>query len=242
MTDATKSSVDATGNPYRSPIFRRVSEPHVVGKNLTHTGLVMEWWQEQRLHFVDVLHYCPPKEKSTNYYHQAVFPADQIALAVEVAAFALVEVSGKKYLPVDVLLVAMFVSGNANRPFMEVMREFPHPTQELTKWHTAPQRGNLIDQLEDEGFELYLCDAATKSGKRYVQQIMWWANTKCPIHAAEIMVSVEPKLTAEWATASAPNLMPAFTKELCSRYPDPLKIITPAAIKQIRQLAETYPD
>jgi hypothetical protein len=30
---------------------------------------------------------------------------------------------------------------------MEVIREFPHPIQDLSKWHSAPQRGNLIDQF-----------------------------------------------------------------------------------------------
>ena len=235
--------VENGDNPYRSPIFRRVSAPYGAGKNLTHTGLVMEWWQPQRLRFVDVLQYCPPKEKGTSHYHQAVFPAVQLATTVEVAEFSLVELQGEKYLPLDVLLAAMFASGKANRPFMEVIREFPHPIQELSKWHPAPQRGNLIDQLEDEGFELYICDAAVKAGEKYLQQIMWWANAKCPLHAAEILVGFEPELKAEWTLIdNGLSFVPEFTKELEKRYPDPLKIISPAAIEQIRRLTETYPD
>lgn len=230
-------------NPYRSPIFRRVSDPHIVGKDLTHTGLIMEWWQEQNLRFVDVLHFCPPKENGTSFYHQAVFPAEQIATAIEASAFSVVEMDGEKYLPLDVLLAAIFASGKANRPFMEVIREFPFPAQELSKWHTAPQRGNLIGQLENEGFELYLCDAAVKGGNKFIQQIMWWANAKCPIHAAEMLVGLEPKLNAEWTVLTdEPNLVPAFTEELLKRYPDPLAILTPAAIEQIKRLAETYQD
>jgi len=183
----TNKPVEQSGdNPYRSPIFRRVSGPHIVGKNLEHTGLVMEWWQGPHLCHVDVLHHCPLKEKGTNYSHEAVFPAERIATAVEAASFSVVEVNGKKYLPLDALLTALFQSGKANRPFMEVIREFPHPIQDLSKWHSAPQRGNLIDQLEDEGFELYLCDAAVKAQGKFIQQIFWLANAKCPVHAAEI--------------------------------------------------------
>ncbi len=240
----TNKPVEQSGdNPCRSPIFRRVSGPHIVGKNLEHTGLVMEWWQGPNLCHVDVLHHCPPKEKDTNYYHEAVFPAERIATTVEAAAFSVVEVNGKQYLPLDALLIALFQSGKANRPFMDVIREFPHPIQDLTKWHSAPQRGNLIDQLEDEGFELYLCDAAVKAQGKFIQQIFWWANAKCPVHAAEILVGFEPQLNAEWViTTDEPNLAPEFTKELRNRHPDPLKILRPAAVEQIRSLAETYQD
>jgi hypothetical protein len=107
----------------------------------------MEWWQGPHLCHADVLHHCPPQEKGTNYYHEAVFPAERIATDVEAASFSVVEVNGKKYLPLDALLAALFQSGKANRPFMEVIREFPHPIQDLSKWHSAPQRGNLIDQF-----------------------------------------------------------------------------------------------
>lgn len=240
----TNKPVEPSGdNPYRSPIFRRVSGPHIVGKNLEHTGLVMEWWQGPHLCHADVLHHCPPKEKGTNYYHEAVFPAERIATAVEAASFSVVEVNGKKYLPLDALLAALFQSGKANRPFMEVIREFPHPIQDLSKWHSAPQRGNLIDQLEDEGFELYLCDAAVKAQGKFIQQIFWWANAKCPVHAAEILVGFEPKFNAEWViTTDEPNLAPEFTKELRNRHPGPLTILRPAAIEQIKRLAETYQD
>jgi hypothetical protein len=239
--EPNKHVENARDNPYRSPIFRRVSEPHIVGKNLEHTGIVMEWWDGQKLCFAEVLHHCPPKEKGANYYHGAVFPADRLATAVEAMAFTVAEVDGKKYLPLDVLLLAIFQSGKANRPFMDVIREFPYPTQELSKWHPAPQRGNIIDQMEDEGFELYLCDAAVKAGGKYIQQIFWWAHPKSPVHAAEIAVSLEPKLNAEWViTTNEPSLVPEFTKDLSARFPDPLKIIRPAAVEQIRRLAETY--
>ncbi|MGO8677636.1 MAG: hypothetical protein ACLQVX_17400, partial [Limisphaerales bacterium] len=93
------------------------------------------------------------------------------------------------------------------------------------------------------GFELYLCDAAVKAQGKFIQQIFWWANAKCPVHAAEILVGFEPQLNAEWViTTDEPNLAPEFTKELRNRHPDPLKILRPAAVEQIRSLAETYQD
>jgi hypothetical protein len=236
-------NVDNTGNnPYRTPIFRRISAPYSAGKDLTHTGLVMEWWKQQRLGFVDIYHHTPPKVAGICSLRQSVFRADQFTIAVEAPAYSVVDADGKKYLPLDTLFVALFESGLANRRLLEAVKEFPHPEQELSKWQPSPQRGNLVEELEDLGFELYTCDAVLKHRGRHVLQIMWWANPKCPIHAAEIHLSLKPELKAEWVTKQVPSFASLFTKELIQTHPDPAKILTPAGLEHYKRLDETYLD
>ena len=157
-------------------------------------------------------------------------------MEIEVSDFMVVEVDKVTYLPLEALIVALYDNDIANRPFMEVMREYPHNEFSKPPPFDLPTEELLVPEIEGQGFSMMMCSTMSRFGqpkehKQSVAEISWASHLKgLPHPVASIEFDLEPRIKASWYKPCPTDLKQLFTKELERQFPDPAKIFTPKGI------------